>query len=56
MKYKIVEKNDIYSIHSIGYYGDEGKKKAQQRIDTGECRKYWSDKSKEFIVVEDNYN
>lgn len=52
-KYKIVEKGNIRAIHSVGYYGEEGKNKAQKRIDTGECHKYWSDKDKEFIVVED---
>ena len=54
MKYKIVEKDNIYAVHSVGYYGDAGKEKAQKRIDTGECHKYWSDKGKDFIVVEDN--
>lgn len=34
MKYK-VEKDNIHAVHSAGYYGDEGKSKAQQIIDTG---------------------
>jgi hypothetical protein len=54
MKYKIVEKNNIRAVHSVGYYGEAGKQKAQNRIDTGECHRYWSNKGVDFIVVEDN--
>ncbi len=48
--YKIVEKDDNYAVHSIGYYSKE---QAQERIDSGECKKYWINKGAEFIVIED---
>ena len=54
MKYKIVEKDNIHAVHSVGYHGDSGKELAQQRIDLGECKKYWARKDAEFIVIEDN--
>ena len=50
MKYKIVEKDNHNAVHSLGYYSKE---KAQQRIDSGECKKYWMDKEAEFEVIED---
>lgn len=50
MRYKIVEKNNMHAVHSVGYYSKE---KAQARIDSGECSKYRSDKSTEFILIED---
>lgn len=53
MKYKIVEKNNRLAVHSSGYYGDSGKKKAQQRVGSGYCSRHWFNKSVEFIVIED---
>jgi len=50
MKYKIVEKDDHYAVHSIGYYD---KQKAQDKVDSGECKKYWINKDAEFEVIED---
>jgi len=50
MKYKIVEKGNKNAVHSVGYYD---KQKAQDRIDSGDCLKYWINKEAEFIVVED---
>ena len=50
MRYKIVEKDNNLAVHSIGYYSKE---KAQNRIDQGECIKYWINKNAEFIVLED---
>ena len=41
--YKIVAKTDRLAVHSIGYFGEEGRKKAQDRIDSGCCSKYWMD-------------
>jgi hypothetical protein len=48
--YKIVEKGDHNAVHSIGYFNKE---KAQERIDSGECKKYWINKEAEFEVIED---
>ena len=56
-KYKIVAKNDKLAMHSSGYYGEQGKEKAQGKIDSGECAKYWADKEQAkqgFIVVSDD--
>jgi len=50
MKYKIVEKDNKLAVHSIGYYNKE---KAQARIDSGECIKYWMNKEAKFVVIED---
>ncbi len=47
--YKIVEKDNNNAVHSIGQYDKE---KAQKRIDSGECKKYWENKEAEFIVIE----
>ena len=51
-QYKIVERDNNLAVHSLGYYGCEGKKKAQQRIDDGYCIRHWINKSAKFIVVE----
>lgn len=56
-KYKIVAKNNNLAVHSVGYYGDGGKKKAQGRIDSGYCARHWADKEQAkrgFIVVVDD--
>lgn len=53
MKYKIVEKDNELALHSNGYYGDRGKKKAQDRIDGGYCIRHWINKDAEFKVLED---
>ena len=50
MRYKIVERDNHLALHSIGYYSKE---KAQTRIDSGECIKYWGNKDAEFVVVKD---
>lgn len=50
MRYKIVEKNNPLAVHSVGYYDKE---KAQERINSGDCKKYWMNKEAEFIVIED---
>jgi hypothetical protein len=47
--FKIVEKGDHHAVHSIGYFQKE---KAQARIDSGECIKYWTNKEAEFEVIE----
>lgn len=47
--YKIVEIGNENAVHSVGYYDRE---KAQARIDSGECLKYWSNKDAKFKVVE----
>lgn len=55
-KYKIVAKNDHLAVHSVGYYGVSGREKAQNRVDSGDCAKFWMDKEQArqgFIVVED---
>ena len=52
--YKIVAKNDKLAVHSVGYYGEQGKEKAQSIINTGYCAKFWADKEQArqgFIVV-----
>lgn len=51
-KYKIVAKNNNLAVHSVGYYD---RAKAQRMIDSGECARYWLDKSQAkqgFVVVE----
>lgn len=56
-KYKIVAKNDNLAIHSVGYYGEQGKEKAQNMIDSGYCGKFWMDKEQArqgFVVVSDD--
>lgn len=50
MKYKIVEKDNHLAVHSVGYYD---KQRAQDRVDSGECKKYWTNKEAEFEVIED---
>lgn len=55
-KYKIVAKNDKLAVHSVGYHGEQGRDKAQRKIDSGECAKYWADKEQArqgFIVIND---
>jgi hypothetical protein len=46
--YKIIQKNNK-AVHSIGYFDRE---KAQKRIDSGDCLKYWIDKDAIFEVIE----
>lgn len=56
MVYKIVAKDDSLAVHSVGYFGDYGKAKAQECIDSGECARFWMDKeqaAKGFVVVPD---
>ena len=54
--YKIVQKNNPNLVHSVGYHGEEGKQKAQNRIDTGEAIKYYTDKTIKFIVARQPLN
>jgi len=42
--YKIVARDNHLAVHSSGYYGGDGKNKAQERCDDGYCAKHWSDK------------
>jgi len=51
MEYKIVERDDHNAVHSIGYHD---RQKAQDRVDSGECKKYWVNKEAEFVVIESN--
>ena len=48
-EYKIVAKNNPHAIHSVGYFGDYGRRKAQKRCDSGECARYWMDKEQAKI-------
>ena len=48
--YKIVEKDNYNAVHSVGYHSKE---KAQNRIDSGDCLKYYINKNAQFIVIED---
>ena len=55
MRYKIVSKDDPMAVHSVGYYGESGRKKAQERCDNGYCARHWSDREQAehgFMVVE----
>lgn len=52
--WKIVEKKDRLAVHSIGYHGESGKLKAQERIDSGYCIRHWLNKKAKFIVVPEN--
>jgi len=55
IQYAIISKDEPLAVHSIGYHGESGKKRAQARIDNGECAKFWSDKEqavKGFRVVD----
>jgi len=52
-RYKIAERDDKNAVHSIGYHGESGKERAQKRIDSGECIKYWTNKGTNFVVVEE---
>ena len=53
MEYKVVTDGDENELHALGFYGDAGKKKAQDRIDSGYFHKYMYDydKHKKLIVV-----
>lgn len=50
MQYIITEKENKNAVHSVGYWGEQGKKKAQARIDKGECIRYWTNKKASFVV------
>jgi hypothetical protein len=52
MEYKIVLENDPLAVHSVGYYGDRGRKKAQDRVDSGYCGRHWGFTTDSFVVVE----
>lgn len=43
-EYKIVAKNDPHAVHSIGYFGECGKQKAQGLCDNGYCARHWANK------------
>lgn len=40
ISYKIVEKSNPLAVHSIGYWGEDGKKRAQARIDSKDCNRH----------------
>lgn len=52
ISYKIVAKSDHLAVHSVGYYGDLGKQKAQSMCDEGYCARHWSDKKQASIGFE----
>jgi len=54
MEYRVITEGLPNEVWATGFYGDEGKKKAQERINSGYFHKhmYESDKSKKLIVVE----
>ena len=51
MRYKIVEKNNHLAVHTIGFYGEQGKEKAQALIDEGYYKRFYPDR--ELVVIED---
>lgn len=53
MKYKVVTEGKPNEVWATGFYGDNGKSKAQKKIDEGYFHKYMyqSDKIKNLIVV-----
>lgn len=52
--YKVVTKGAENEVWASGFYGEQGKAKAQKRIDEGYWHRlmYEQDKSKTLIVVE----
>jgi len=54
-KYKVIASNYDNFLMATGFYGESGKQKAQERIDSGYFNKYLMPELKDatFIVVED---
>lgn len=53
--YKVVTEGAENEKWATGFYGENGKQKAQERIDEGYFHRYMyeSDRNKKLIVVED---
>ena len=59
MEYKILAKDNRLAVHSTGYFGEQGRIKAQTRVDTGYCARHWMNREQAnngFIVVEVSTN
>jgi len=53
MEYKVITKGSPNEVWATGFYNEQGKQKAQERINEGYWHKlmYEADKSKKLIVV-----